>query len=276
MSNLQKYESPKDLLKSNNVQKRFEKILGEKSQSFLTSILQVVADSQMLANAEPNSVLNAAMTAAVLDLPINPNLGFAYIIPYNVKQKGGGKQTVAQFQMGYKGYIQLALRTGQYQTISATEVYEGQIVENNPLTGYRFDWDNRQSDTVIGYASYFKLLNGFERTHYMTVEQVKEHASRYSQSYQKGYGVWKDNFDEMAKKTVLKLNLSKYAPMSIGMQEAIQADQGVVKDAENMEVSYPDNQEQQQPAPEQPPADQRQDLDFDQSEMNDDGNKTPF
>ncbi len=137
--------------------------------------------------------------------------------------------------------MQLALRSGQFKTISYTEVYEGQLVSENPLTGFEFDFTKKISEKVIGYASYFKLLNGFESTYFMSTEQVNKHAMKYSQTYKLGYGQWKDDFDAMAKKTVLKLNLSKFAPLSVEMQNAIQADQAVIKDAETMDVSYTDN-----------------------------------
>lgn len=237
---LQKY-TPTQLFKSGSIEKRFQQVLGEKANGFVASVLQAINDSKMLAEADSQSVYNAAMTAAVLDLPINPNLGFAYIIPY--RNKGG---TVAQFQMGYKGFIQLCQRSGQFKTISATEIYEGQVVEENPLTGFEFNFNTKQSDTVIGYASYFALINGFEKTFYMTTEQVEAHAKEYSQAYRKGYGPWKDDFDSMAIKTVLKLLLSKYAPMSTEMQKAVMSDQAVVDDADKMEVSYVDNPKDRQ------------------------------
>ncbi len=247
MSNgLQKYDSSdlKGMLEGASVQRSFEKVLGEKARGFVTSVLQIVNDSKMLSNANPNSVLNAAMTAATLDLPINPNLGFAYIIPYN--NKGG---TVAQFQMGYKGYIQLCQRSGLFKTISATEIYEGQIIEENPLTGFEFNFKAKSSNKVVGYAAYFELLNGFQKTFYMSKEQVTDHAKNYSQSFkkEKPTGPWKDHFDDMAIKTVLKLLLSKFAPMTVDIEKAIQVDQAEVKDVNSMKVAYPDNPKNQEP-----------------------------
>src|SRR5699024_1683838 len=146
MSNqLTKYE-PKQLFSAQKVHKKFQEVLGQKAQGFITSVLQAISNSDMLANSDANSVYSAAMSAAVLDLPINPNLGFAYIIPYRNKGK-----TVAQFQMGYKGFIQLCQRSGQFKTISATPIYEGQIEKENPLTGFEFNFDNQISNKVIGY-----------------------------------------------------------------------------------------------------------------------------
>ena len=126
------------------VRQKFEELMGKRSVGFVTSLLSVVNNNSYLKTAKPETVYMSAMMAATLDLPINPNLGFAYIIPYGDS---------AQFQMGYKGFIQLALRSGQFKTISSTKVYEGQIVEENPLTGYVFDWSKKASDTVVGYAA---------------------------------------------------------------------------------------------------------------------------
>lgn len=234
----------KSLFNRDEVRKKFQEMLGKRSASFITSVLQIVSSNALLQNADPNSVYHAAAMAATLDLPIQNALGMAYIIPYNQKQKGGGHKQVAQFQIGYKGFIQLAQRSGQIKTISATPVYEGQLIEENPLTGHVFDWKKKQSNKVIGYASYFQLLNGFEKIWYATTEEITAHAMKYSQSFAKGYGLWKDDYDAMATKTVLKLLLSKYAPLSVEMQRALIVDQAVVNDSESMDVTYVDNDDE--------------------------------
>ena len=233
MANLQTTQkrTNKGLMQNPEVQKRFSEMLGERSNQFITSVLQVANSNKLLQNATPESIYGAALTAASLDLPINQNLGFAYIVPY-------GKE--AQFQIGYKGFIQLAQRSGQFKRISAAPIYDGQIVSNNPLTGYEFDF-SVQSDKVIGYAAYFELLIGFTSTFYMSVEDIEKHAKKYSQTYKKGFGNWKDNFDAMAQKTVIKLLLSKYAPLSTEMQKAVEYDQAKVN--EKGEVDYVDNTE---------------------------------
>ena len=133
------------------------------------------------------------------------------------------------------------MRTGQFKTISATPIYEGQLVEENPLTGFVFDFKQKQSDKIIGYASYFSLINGFEKVMYFKVSELEKHSKNYSQTAKKGFGLWVDNFDSMALKTALKLLLSKYAPLSIEMQKAQIADQGVIRNVETMEVDYVDN-----------------------------------
>lgn len=225
----------KQFFDKEQVQSKFKELLGTKAAGFITSVLQVVQSNESLKDADPATILNAAATAAILDLPINNNLGFAYIVPF----KGQ-----AQFQMGYKGFIQLAQRSGQFLTISATPIYNGQIKEANPLTGYTFDFTVKAEGSPIGYAAYFKLLNGFEKTIYMTVDELKKHGTSYSQTFKKGFGLWKDNFDAMAQKTVIKLLLSKFAPLSIEMTRAVIADQAVVNDVETQDVSYVDNGEE--------------------------------
>jgi recombination protein RecT len=222
----------RDFFAQKQVQSKFAEMLGKRATQFITSVMQVTSSNDLLAKATPQSIYGAAVTAAVLDLPIQNNLGFAYIVPY-------GNQ--AQFQLGYKGLIQLALRSGQFKNISVAEIYEGQIVSENPLTGYVFDFSKKTSDKVIGYAAYFSLLNGFEKTEYMSKEKLDAHGKKFSQTYKKGFGVWKDDFDSMAKKTVLKLTLSKYAPLSVEMQKAITFDQAVTNDGEVVE--FVDNTE---------------------------------
>lgn len=229
MSNLQQVSA---FLENDKVKEKFNNVLGKNSSAFLSSVLTVLSQNELLAKASKESVYSAALMSATLNLPINQNLGFAYIVPF----KGQ-----ASFQLGYKGYLQLAQRSGQFKTISATPIYEGQIISKNPLTGYEFDFENRDSDKVIGYAAYFELLNGFNKTYYMSVEDITSHAKKYSQTFKKGFGVWKDNFESMAQKTVLKLLLSKYAPLSVEMQKAVVSDGAVINDVDTLDVDYVDN-----------------------------------
>lgn len=240
MDNTTKQLTTKDLFSQENVKAKFFELLGKKAQGFITSVLQSVASNAMLKDADPHSVFHAAAVAATLDLPINNNLGFAYIVPYRDNKQGG--VVVAQFQMGYKGFIQLAQRSGQFKTISAAPIMKGQLVEENPLTGFRFDFTKKDSDEVIGYAAYIELLNGFQKTLYMSKSELEKHGARFSQSYRKGFGLWKDDFDSMAQKTVIKLLLSKFAPLSIEtIQSAVKSDQAVI--GENGEANYVDVQE---------------------------------
>lgn len=237
----------KNIFKSDVCKQQFAQILGQKSAGFMSSVLAVVNNNELLKKATAPSVVNSALIAATLDLPINPNLGFAAIVPY---YDGKTHQTIAQFQIMYRGMIQLAMRSGQVKTIIAEEVHEGELVSANKFTGeYVFDESARTSDKVIGYMAFLRLCNGFEKTIYMTIEEVTKHATQYSQTFRKGFGVWKDNFSAMAKKTVTKLLLSKYAPLSIEMQRAMIFDQASIKGEVNVEdidstnVEYVDNQE---------------------------------
>lgn len=244
-------------LNSDGVKNKFTEILGQKGVGFISSVLSIVNSNPLLANADQNSVYTAALLAASLDLPINSNLGLAYIVPYKQKQSDGTYKDVAQFQLGYRGFIQLAQRSGQFLTINSTDVKEGEIVEHNRMSGeITFNWiensTERLSAKTIGYLSYFKLLNGFQNSFYMTIEELDAHAKKYSQTYKKyGSGLWRDEFDGMCRKTVTKLNLSKNAPLSIEMQRAVVGDQAVIKndkfansnDVVDVETEYVDHQE---------------------------------
>lgn len=232
------------LLKNNldniNIKGRFEQMLGEKAVPFMASVMNVVRNNDKLSKCQVSTILNSAATAAVMDLPIDPNLGYAYIIPYENKNKGIFE---AQFQMGAKGYVQLALRSGQYKKMTVNEVYEGEIIDYNRFTG-DMKYGKATGTNIIGYLAYFQLVNGGEQYLYWTKEQVLKHAQTYSMAFKSKFGPsgpWKDHFDEMAKKTVLKTLLRKYGILSIemqGMQKALQADQAVIH--QENEYNYPD------------------------------------
>lgn len=234
--------SVRALFERDDVQNKFNKMLGKRSVGFITSVLQCVASNALLAKCDPASIYQAAAVAATLDLPLNNALGFAYIVPYNTKVKDANgrdvKKPVAQFQIGYKGYIQLAQRSGRFKNISATEIYEGQLKSQDPLKGFVFDFSAKKSGVVIGYASYFELTNGFEKTMYMTVDEIKAHGKKYSKSFALPYGLWSTDFHSMAIKTVLKLLISKYAPLSIEMQNAFEEDQ---RSDDGVDTVYPDD-----------------------------------
>lgn len=214
-------------IKNENVGKRINELLKDRAPQFTTTLMAALNSNKALNSCEPQSVLTAALTAASMDLPINQNLGFAYLIPY--KNKDGD---VCQFQMGYKGFIQLAQRSGYYKTINATEVREGEIAKIDRLSGeIEFEWieddKEREKAKVVGYVAYFKLLNGFEKSLYWSVEKCKAHATRFSKSFKFGGGLWKDDFESMAIKTVLKQLISKYGPLNTQLQEAIAKDQTI-------------------------------------------------
>ena len=235
----QKAHRLKDFFQAPAVQAKMRELLDKNAASFATSAMQIANSNPMLLDAEPMSIFNAAVMAATLNLPINNNLGFAYIVPY--RNKG---RVEAQFQLGYKGFIQLAQRSGQFERLVSLPVYEAQLIEEDPINGFKFDWKQKpaENEQPVGYYAYFKLINGFTAELYMTREQVAAHAGRYSQSFKKGYGVWADNFEAMALKTVTKLLLSKQAPLSIDMQKAVLSDQSVIKDVTGEQFDYIDNQ----------------------------------
>ena len=235
-----------NFLNGDAVKNKFKEIMGDRASTFVSSALTVINQNKSLQNATKESVYNTLLIAASLNLPINSNLGFAYIVPYNesFKDDRGNwkKRQVAQFQMGYKGFKQLAIRSGQYKSLSAKPVYEGQYAADDSFLGFHFEWDKKVSNTVIGYASHFELLSGYSSTFYMTIEDCKKHGKRYSKTFDKG--VWNDDFEKMALKTVSKLHLnSGEAPLSVEMQKAIRADQSVIRDAEKEDYQYIDNEE---------------------------------
>ena len=214
------------LLERVDVKKRFGEMLGSRAAGFMSSIIACTNNNKQLKEADPMTVISAAAMAATLDLPINPALGFAHIVPY---KNGKDGTTKAQFQMGWKGFVQLAQRSRQYQTINADVVYEGELKTHNKLTGeMEYDVDGRKSEKVVGYFAYFRLINGFEKALFMKTEDVEKHGKRYSKSFAYPGSVWKTNFDAMALKTVVKMLISKWGPMSVDMQRAITADQGTV------------------------------------------------
>lgn len=230
-------------------QKYLSDVLGERKGSFVNNLTALVANNANLQECEPYTLMFAAMKATALSLPLDNSLGFAYVIPFKDNKRG---ITVGQFQIGYKGLRQLALRTGQFKVINATDVRQGELIGRNRLTGemkFKFEEDDakRQKLPIVGYVSYFRLSNGFESTFYMSKEEVNAHALRYSQTYKstnsyiKSSSKWTTDFDSMAIKSVTKLNLSKNAPLSVELADAIKADQSVMREANKYE--YIDNEE---------------------------------
>lgn len=225
------------LLERVDIRKKFEDMLGSKAPGFISSILSLTNANSALKTSDPMSIISSAAIAATLDLPVNPNLGFAHIVPYS---------GIAQFQMGWKGFVQLAIRTGLYKTMNAAEIYEGELVTYNRITGETMiDESQRKSDKIVAYAAYFRLTTGFEKYLLMTVEQVTNHAKRYSKSFSRTNSPWQNNFEAMALKTVLKLLLSKYGVLSIELQKAIEFDQAASRSIPDkdgaFDVTYPDN-----------------------------------
>lgn len=210
------------LMNSGAVMKKLNDVLGseKKASAFISSVISVSQNNKLLRNAKPMTILSSAMVAATLDLPIVPTLGMAYIVPY------GGDAT---FQIGYKGLLELAMRSGEFKNIIDEVVYEGQLISKNKFTGeYIFDEDAKVSDKVIGVMARFDLINGYSKTIYWSIDEINKHATRFSQAYKRGSSPWQSDFEAMAKKTVLKSLLNKYAPKSVAMNTAIKFDQAKV------------------------------------------------
>lgn len=212
----------KTLVTSPNLKKKFEDVLGDKAPQFISSLVNVVNSTQSLQSVDQMSVIQTAMVAASLDLPIDKNLGYMWLVPYKHQ---------ATPQIGYKGYIQLAQRSGQYKRMNAIVVYEGEFGGWNPLTEELiYTPENKSSDKVVGYLGHFELLNGFEKTVFWTREEVDKHRQRFSKMSggSNPSGVWKSDFNAMALKTVLRNMLTKWGPMSVYMQTAISKDEQVI------------------------------------------------
>lgn len=219
------------MLDGEGMRKRFNDLLGERTPQFLSSIVSLVNADKNLQQAfyeSPMTVIQSALKAATFDLPIEPSLGYAYIVPFNKSQKTADGQWVkrkeANFIIGYKGMVQLCLRTGAYSRVpDAVDVRQGELVRYDRLTGdAEFRWiedeDARELLPVIGYAGYFRLKNGAEKTIYMTVKQIEAHEKKNRKGDFMGQG-WKDDFDAMARKTVIRRLCGKYGLMSITYQK---------------------------------------------------------
>ncbi|AXY24927.1 recombinase RecT [Suicoccus acidiformans] len=219
--------SVQGLLKNPVIQGKFQQLLKEKTSGFTSSLITLVNGDSYLSDSDPMSIITGAMQAAQLDLPLEKQFGFAYLVPFNSKE-GNKWVKKAQFVLGYRGYIQLAQRSGQYKSINVGNVYEGQLESWNPLTEELvFNPEGKVSDNVVGYFGYFQLLNGFEKTVYWTKEQVEKHRVENNKSKDKSKltGVWTSNYDAMAQKTVLRNLLSKWGILSIEMQKAVLVDE---------------------------------------------------
>ena len=250
----------KNMIGMEYIQKKFMEILGDRAPSFLASVLNSVQMTPALRDAEPKSVLTAAMAAAVIDLPVDKNLGFSAIVPY--KEKG---RPLAQFQIMTRGYVQLAQRSGQYADINVTEVYEDEMkgydilsgsVELTPVKGgwreKSWDGDAKAEDHIAGYAATIKLLSGFTKVEYWPVKKIDAHGKRFSKSFDRESSPWKTNRAAMRAKTVLKNTIAKWGPLSIQLQRAVTLDQRVAQPTfgnESLEESmdFDDNPENDGP-----------------------------
>lgn len=214
----------KSILSAESVQEQFKNVLAENAGAFVASIIDLYNTDKYLQVCDPKSVVMEALKAASLKLPINKQLGFAWIVAYKDNKSG---QHIPTFQVGYKGYIQLCMRTGTYRYINADVVFEGELIREDKLTGeIELDSSKRTGDKKIGYFAFIETLNGFRKCLYMTADEVIRHAKRYSKSFGNPSSAWTTDFDSMALKTCLRLLLSKYGVMSIEMQRAYIDDSG--------------------------------------------------
>lgn len=242
MSNLKQFNQ---MIVAPNTQAYLQGVLGERKGEFVNNITALVANNRQLQECEPTTLMFAALKATALRLPLDPNLAQAHVIPY----RNNKTRTVeAQFQMGWRGFVQLAIRSGQFQTINVTDIREGEMQGYDLISGEMQvkAMPEREKLPVVGYLAFFRLTNGFAKSLYMTAGEVEQHAKRYSQTYAskndyvRNNSKWTTDFDAMARKTVLKLLLSRFAPLSVDMQQAVQADQAVMRGDSNF--SYVDNE----------------------------------
>ena len=224
-----------EMIRSERTVKYLQDVLSSKADSFKRNLTALVTNNVNLQKCEPYSIMYAATKATVLDLPLDSSLGFAYVVPFDNHKKS---ISVAQFQIGYKGLIQLAIRSGQYAKINVTDIREGEIINYDITSGeYELkkyatfeEYESRYSKKIVGYMAFLKLNNGFEKYSYWSIDKIKQHAQRYSKSYNSSHSVYKTNESEMYAKTVLKNLLNKWGILSIEMTDAIKYDQAVISE----------------------------------------------
>ncbi|NCG67111.1 recombinase RecT [Bacillus coagulans] len=270
----------KALLNTPTMQKKFEQVLDKKAPQFMSSLLNLYSGDPNIQAAEPMSIISSAMVAASLDLPVDKNLGYAWIVPFYDSKKG---HKAAQFQLGYKGYIQLALRTGQYKAINVIAVREGELKKWNRLTEeIELDLEGATSEKVIGYCGYFKLINGFEKTVYWTKDEIEAHRIKHNKMKDKKAlnNVWKSDYDAMAMKTVLRNMLGKWGILSIEMQTAISNDEqethDITDEANEEEPEVIDYQPESEAVKEEAPQQEQTKMDDKKPATEMDDNDFPF
>ena len=232
-------------LSNEKTKKYLQSILGERANQFITSLTSLASSSNYLKNCDRNSLLACALKAASMDLPFDPNLGFAWAVPY---------KNTATFQIGCKGYIQLALRTGRYKALNSRDVREGEFVGRDFVGDPIIEWipdDVRPKKPVIGYMAGMELTNGFRKIIFWSIQEIEDHALKYSQSFRKykqtgksSETLWASQFDKMARKTLMKSLISKFGIMSTDMQDAIKSVHSSLKidfDTGDESIEYPDN-----------------------------------
>ena len=222
-------------LSQDAVKNRINEVVGGKDgQRLITAIVSATTANPQLQTCSNQSILSAALVGEGLKLSPSPQLGHYYMVPFNNRKQG---TTEAQFQLGYKGYIQLALRSGQYKKLNVIAIKEGELVKFDPLNedievNIIQDEREREQAKTCGYYAMFEYLNGFRKAMYWSREKMEAHAEKYSMGYRakKGYTFWEKDFDGMAFKTMLRQFISKWGIMSIDMQTAMDSDMAVIKE----------------------------------------------
>lgn len=237
---LQKFNA---MLENTRTQDYLTSVLGEKKQTFVGNMVALVSNNKALSECDPSTIMFSCLKSSALDLSLDPALGLSYVIPFRDNKNN---TTVATWQLGARGYVQLALRSSQFKKLNVRDVREGEIVGEDFVSGdmqFKKLEKDRDKAPIVGYVAYMQLVNGFEKQLYMSVEELDAHAKRFSQTYRKGFGLWadKDMKQAMCEKTVLKRLLSKYAPLSVEMRDAITSDSAVL--GENNSIRYVDNEE---------------------------------
>lgn len=244
-------------LSNDAVKNQINSIVGGKNgPRFISSIVSAVNANSQLQQCTNQSILSGALLGESLNLSPSPQLGQYYLVPFNDREKG----KVAQFQLGYKGYIQLAIRSGQYKKLNVLAIKEGELIRFDPLNEeievkLIEDEEAREQAETVGYYAMFEYTNGFRKAIYWSKKKMEAHAMKYSMGYRakKGYTFWEKDFDGMAYKTMLRQLISKWGIMSIDMQTAIDADMAVIN-ADGTK-NYVDNEDEniiEQPAQTQP------------------------
>lgn len=218
-------------LDGEGMRKRFDDLLGKRAPQFISSIVSLVNTDKNMQQAfyeSPMTVIQSALKAATFDLPVDQSLGYAYIVPFkNFKKDIGTKKTEAAFILGWKGMHQLALRTGAYKTINVVDIRDGELKKYNRLTEevdieFVDDETEREKRPVIGYVGYYRLVNGAEKTIYMSVKAIEQHEKKFRKGEFQGKG-WRDDWDAMARKTVYRILIGKWGVMSIDYQSKPEA-----------------------------------------------------
>lgn len=220
-----------------DIKKRIEERLGQKAGTFMASILDLTGDNKSLAQCDPNLVIKECLKAAALDLPVNKNLGFAYVIP----RRERGVMTPG-FSMGYRGYIQLAIRTGQYKHLNAGVVYEGEDMVVDRIRGTLTIEGEATSDKPTGYFCYMELINGFQKAIGWPVEKVMAHGRKFSKTFNNG--PWKTDTEAMCLKTMIMQLIPKYGPMSVELTQAMVQDRSDTVSFDSAEREIEENANQ--------------------------------